>query len=83
MYGDIKITLVTETLARYVVRSFALERVESLAVPGPSQVPEGQGRAHPQPQPREWRVGVALCIPSRAATAPHRGHCEKMERWPS
>lgn len=28
MYGDIKITLVkTETLAEYVVRTFALERV--------------------------------------------------------
>lgn len=36
MYGDIKITLVkTETLAEYVVRTFALERV-SLPSPGPS-----------------------------------------------
>lgn len=31
MYGDIKITLVkTETLAEYVVRTFALERVSLL-----------------------------------------------------
>lgn len=31
MYGDIKITLVkTETLAEYVVRTFALERVSFL-----------------------------------------------------
>lgn len=38
MYGDIKITLVkTETLAEYVVRSFALERVSLLWSPGPSQ----------------------------------------------
>lgn len=37
MYGDIKITLVkTETLAEYVVRTFALERV-SLPVPCPPQ----------------------------------------------
>lgn len=36
MYGDIKITLVkTETLAEYVVRTFALERV-SLPSPGHS-----------------------------------------------
>ena len=36
MYGDIKITLVkTETLAEYVVRSFALERVSLLWSPGP------------------------------------------------
>ena len=35
MYGDIKITLVkTETLAEYVVRSFALERVSLLWSPG-------------------------------------------------
>lgn len=32
MYGDIKITLVkTETLAEYVVRTFALERVSLLS----------------------------------------------------
>lgn len=37
MYGDIKITLVkTETLAEYVVRTFALERV-SLLSRGPSR----------------------------------------------
>lgn len=41
MYGDIKITLVkTETLAEYVVRTFALERV-SLPSPGHSGVPGG------------------------------------------
>lgn len=33
MYGDIKITLVkTETLAEYVVRTFALERVSLLSL---------------------------------------------------
>ena len=38
MYGDIKITLVkTETLAEYVVRSFALERVSLLWSPGLSR----------------------------------------------
>lgn len=43
MYGDIKITLVKmETLAEYVVRTFALERV-SLLSRGDSGVPEGVG----------------------------------------
>lgn len=47
MYGDIKITLVkTETLAEYVVRTFALERV-SLPSPGHSEGPGGGEESPP------------------------------------
>lgn len=63
MYGDIKITLVkTETLAEYVVRTFALERV-SLLSPGDWGVPDGVGQSPPphlpQPRSRSGEEGIA------------------------
>lgn len=46
MYGDIKITLVkTETLAEYVVRTFALERVSLPTLFPQPREQEGRGAA--------------------------------------
>lgn len=68
MYGDIKITLVkTETLAEYVVRTFALERV-SLLSPGDLGCLRGWGRAHMPTSPspgaggEEGTAGLPLGI---------------------
>lgn len=76
MYGDIKITLVkTETLAEYVVRTFALERV-SLLLPwslqgclrrrGRVHLPTSQGRS------RSSEEGSAV-LPSRAGAPSLQG----------
>lgn len=70
MYGDIKITLVkTETLAEYVVRTFALERV-SLPSPGPSGGARGGGAeptSPPPPAQEQEQGGGHRCPPSKAA----------------
>lgn len=67
MYGDIKITLVkTETLAEYVVRTFALERV-SLESPGDLGCLRGGTEATCPPAPAQEQEGRRPLLPSHEA----------------
>lgn len=67
MYGDIKITLVkTETLAEYVVRTFALERVSLLSLVTWGCLMEWGGAHLPtSPSPGAGVGGGHRCPPTR------------------
>lgn len=79
-YGDIKITLVkTETLAEYVVRTFALERVSLPAACSLQRVPEQGSKPTPtSPNSGSRRVrSTPLPIPARRLL----GHCLLGALW--